>query len=674
MQQRGTTNLDESGYGKAGMMRSIWRCVLTATCVLGLSAGTAKADVLQDARTVAEAAVVADGGAFRSHRSAEHRSDSSDRSSPFRTVADIKRQAWTLPFLPGGSDGRARMAAPRSSQPAESDSEGESAASAITGPRFWFRRWPLPFQSPAAARSAASAVPSETGPPVPPRLSSVERPRPLRIEVTHQASGTTDGEGQGWQAASADTRPMRFELTARSRTLVVRGARRASQRAVEQREGDQRTAVAGGENFEPPIPRQPSRDAVAEADSADEAVRSDRNRADARGQRDRAVDAGSARAGTAEAENAGEHTSDNTDTADSQEAKSGEATGGAAEPAGDAPVDRELAELRERVAEAIDVSSRRYLTIDVHTPWQMMHGVLALRERFMIRTRDGELIPAVQWLRNGATFQGESIFLLSEDGAQGHPYTEPYIFQGHPCQFFAMLTMLNLPLDAKFVVQGREVTIADFVRHAKANVNDNEEVTWVLWSLSHYLPPDARWVNKYGEPWSIERLVRIETQNAVAEGACGGTHGLFALAYARNRARAAGRPLKGVWAAAQGKLRHYIERTRQLQNSDGSFSTEFYAGPGYSTDFETRIDATGHCLEWLMMALEDEELEQPWVRSAVRSLAGDLIENRQRPARCGPLYHSVHALVLFQERTSDGSAARQAAKTPEGAGGGQSTQ
>ncbi len=46
-----------------------------------------------------------------------------------------------------------------------------------------------------------------------------------------------------------------------------------------------------------------------------------------------------------------------------------------------APVDPLLAQ----VEEAIKVTSRRYLDGNTHTPWQMVHGLLALRENFEIK-------------------------------------------------------------------------------------------------------------------------------------------------------------------------------------------------------------------------------------------------------------------------------------------------
>jgi hypothetical protein len=133
---------------------------------------------------------------------------------------------------------------------------------------------------------------------------------------------------------------------------------------------------------------------------------------------------------------------------------------------------------------------------------------------------------------------------------------------------------------------------------------------------------------------------------------CGGTHGLYALAYARNAYLHKYHNLRGVWFEADQKIKHYIEVARSLQNFDGSFSTEYFKGPGHSRDFNERIKASGHMLEWLMMALPYDRLSEPWVRRAIASVATDLVHNSSRPAECGPLYHALHALVLYRDRVS----------------------
>ncbi len=318
-----------------------------------------------------------------------------------------------------------------------------------------------------------------------------------------------------------------------------------------------------------------------------------------------------------------------------------------AEPAAD-PLD-------VQIDKAIGITSRRKLTAGVHTPWQIMHGILALRHDFLLKkSRDSkadETVKAIDWMGSGAKHDNLTLFERTQFGGRARPYTRPYAFEGHPNQFFGIFVMSDLDKDYKFKAGDNEVSIADMVENAKMDVTQGPEVTWTLWALSHYLPTDSQWHNRYGQPWSIERMVQIQTQESVISAPCGGTHGLFALAYARNKHLAEGKQLRGVWMEADQKIKRFTEEARVLQNQDGSFSTEYFRGRGFSNDFNKRIAHSGHMLEWLMMALPQSRLKDPWVRKGLDRLATDLVENRKEAAECGPLYHALHALILYRLRT-----------------------
>ncbi len=307
--------------------------------------------------------------------------------------------------------------------------------------------------------------------------------------------------------------------------------------------------------------------------------------------------------------------------------------------------------LAAQVEEAIRVTSRRFLDTDVHTPWQIIHGLLAYRRDYLLK-QHGRKVNALEWIASGPTYQGQPWFEKTSYGGHAHPYNGvPYAFQGHPCQFLACMTMCDLPLDFKFRAGGGEtLTVTDLLHGAQMEVNEREEVTWVLWFLAHYLEPDAQWTNKDGEPWSMERLVQIETGKTVTASACGGTHGLFALAYARNGFRATGRKLYGPWLEADQKVRRYVEEARMNQNPDGTFSSNYFRGPGHSDEFEKRLGTTGHILEFLCAALPQSQLSEEWPRRAVAALAGDLIQNRLAPCECGALYHAVDSLTIYRTR------------------------
>ena len=218
------------------------------------------------------------------------------------------------------------------------------------------------------------------------------------------------------------------------------------------------------------------------------------------------------------------------------------------------------------VDKAIEVSTRRYLTGNLHTPWQIMHGLLALRQDYQVK-QGGEKVNALEWMSKGVAFKGDQWFERTRYGGRAHPYSKAYAFEGHPDQFLAILAMANVPAEHKFVTRGEQtITISDMVKHAQREINSAVEITWTLWALSHYLGADATWTSKSGEAWSIERLVRMQTREPVRTAACGGSHGLFALTYARNVYLKQGSPLRGVWLEADQKIQRYIGEARSNQN------------------------------------------------------------------------------------------------------------
>lgn len=301
--------------------------------------------------------------------------------------------------------------------------------------------------------------------------------------------------------------------------------------------------------------------------------------------------------------------------------------------------------------ETREATRRRLLSTSEHTPWQMMHGLLGLRQDFLI-LHQGETVNGLEWIKTGPMYQNEPWFQKTVHGGQAHPFNKPYWFEGHINQFLAILAMCNVPLDTQFGTPQGPITMRDMLKNAQMTVNEKEEVTWTLWALCTYLPSDAEWINARGERWSIERLVKVETAKPVGgpTSPCGGTHGLFALARARNVYLRSGKPLRGVWLQAEQKIRRYIETARMNQNSNGTLSSAFFKGRDYKDDFDKRMASTGHVLEFLMMALPQERLKEAWVRRAIEATANDLMANRKAFVSCSPLYHATNALSIYLDR------------------------
>ena len=299
---------------------------------------------------------------------------------------------------------------------------------------------------------------------------------------------------------------------------------------------------------------------------------------------------------------------------------------------------------------AIETTGKRTLTANSHSPWQIFHSILAMRENTEVRLGN-QKVNAIQWLSTAEPqFDNQPWLLLTPHGAKFHPYTRIYAFEGHPAQFLALLSQSNLPMDHQFHVQGKVVSLNDLVNNTMKEVNTKEEVTWVLWALQHFLSSDATWTNQLNETWSIERLVQMESNAPVVGAPCGGNHRLFALTRTRDKYLASGGRLRGAWFQADQKIKQHIELARSLQNGDGSFSSDSYKGPGHTPDVNKRFNTTGHTMEFLSISLPKERLNEPWVRSAIWMLSRELIIHRDTKIDCGPLFHSLNALILYRER------------------------
>jgi hypothetical protein len=308
---------------------------------------------------------------------------------------------------------------------------------------------------------------------------------------------------------------------------------------------------------------------------------------------------------------------------------------------------------RPRIEAAVrNVRQRDLLTTNAF--WTIFHGILGLGPAMTLRNPETrERIHAIDYICNGGELRG-LLFIPTKHGldVQIGPLT---VGQGHQDQFVAEMAQWGMPADQKFLVQGKEYTFMDFVRHAqmRARVTTNQELSWAILLLGQYLGTDISWTNGFGEKLHFEDLVRHELNASVEQAPCGGTHQLFGLSWVYHLHLQKGGLREGVWQGIADKTVQYRDLARKYQNSDGSFSTDFFRGPGDAADKQLRINTTGHTLEWLALALSDAELKEEWVQRAANALALMILDMQGSPIEGGSLYHAVHGLLLYYARVYD---------------------
>src|SRR5262249_41520626 len=152
----------------------------------------------------------------------------------------------------------------------------------------------------------------------------------------------------------------------------------------------------------------------------------------------------------------------------------------------------------------------------------------------------------------------------------------------------------------------------------------------------------------------FEDVVRYELAASMDTAACGGTHRLFGLSWVHHLHLRKGGQSVGVWKDVADNTAKHVKLARQYQNSDGSFSTNFFRGSGTASDVQLRMNTSGHILEWLALALSDTEVRQAWVQDAANAVALMILEHQGEGIEGGTLYHAVHGLLEYYARVYGG--------------------
>ncbi|MBN1853060.1 MAG: hypothetical protein JW829_10065, partial [Pirellulales bacterium] len=306
-------------------------------------------------------------------------------------------------------------------------------------------------------------------------------------------------------------------------------------------------------------------------------------------------------------------------------------------------------DLKNRVRRVIAFYKKPRLNTRDHCPWEILHDIIAngTEAQVLVDGPTGKPITSIGWLCFNRPAHGLQLLYLKADrmGTKQGPGV-----QGHDGQFLAALAQARVMRNYPVHVGGREFTVEGLVQYEQNTCYSHSELTFKLIGLNHYLDPDAAWKNDRGEDWSISRMVREELAQPIHGVTCGGTHRLVAMSLAVQKRQKLGLPIDGDFARAEKVVRGYQQVTFQLQNRDGSFSTEWFRGPGSNPNLERRLRTSGHLLEWVLMTLPTDQLRHPNVQRGVAYMANLLWETRYQAWDAGYLCHAVHAMNLYDQR------------------------
>jgi hypothetical protein len=338
-------------------------------------------------------------------------------------------------------------------------------------------------------------------------------------------------------------------------------------------------------------------------------------------------------------------------------------------------------DLKARIEAALAQIKKRELAPD-HGFWTIFHAILGMGfdTELVVRDKGGPTrVKAIDYVFDGKPMPGLEFLPQGKHGLDvkttGFSGGLPGFGQGHQDQFIAEMGQWGMRPDRKVIVGDETFTFHDFCRYSKARASvqkgaNKQELTWAIIVIGQYFPEgelyrkNAKneieyipWKNKEGETLNYEDIVRFEVTEPISgQGvACGGTHRLFGLSWAYHMHLRRGGKTTGVWDDVVQKVEEHKRLAQKYQNPDGSFSTNWFAGRGEAKGADARIATTGHILEWLALALTDEELRQEWVERAVAAQCLMVLETPvTSPLEGGGLYHATHGLNLYHARRFGG--------------------
>ncbi|MGB0595834.1 MAG: hypothetical protein ACPGLY_03920, partial [Rubripirellula sp.] len=278
--------------------------------------------------------------------------------------------------------------------------------------------------------------------------------------------------------------------------------------------------------------------------------------------------------------------------------------------------------------------------------WGVMHSIMVYGADTKIRT-ERRNYNAIAWIAGNNACRGQ-LLLAEEDGMI--VARSGVGLQGHQAQLLAILSLCDVPFEYSLYADDQRFTVGDLIESEMLACRRDEELTFTLIGLAHYLDTDIVWRNSEGEIWDFERLIREELKQPIVGSACGGTHRLMGYAHALRKRRAEGKPITGQWKRAETYTQDFERYAYRLQNRDGSMTTDWFEGREDNGDLDRKIQTTGHIVEWLLTLTPDSKLQDRRLVSAVRFLMKSMYEDRGRDWKIGPKGHALRSLAMYYER------------------------
>lgn len=346
--------------------------------------------------------------------------------------------------------------------------------------------------------------------------------------------------------------------------------------------------------------------------------------------------------------------------------------------------------LAKKAAKGWMAAQRPFVTTD-DEPWKMFEGIYAFGANFlMVDSVTQERTQALSYIAAG------SISGLIKKDAVG-PYFAGRVGKStgepHRNQFLADLISARVDSNTDFVTDtGDTAQILEFTNRAMQKVDpdtlaasntlitglDGNELGWTLIAFSRAQLVLSSWTNEKGRQVYFTDLLQVALDRPIEWGSDEGLNEQIGIAvalyeYKKNRLSealaaydafkkknvgAAGEKpaidtieLRGIWKEAQDHVDKVIAILKKNQNFDGTFSKSWHTAKKPSRDLGELLLFTGQALDFLAVALNDNQLKEDWMRKTVTGLSGAIIKNKYRlQDKNWALTRAAHALMFYRFR------------------------
>lgn len=230
--------------------------------------------------------------------------------------------------------------------------------------------------------------------------------------------------------------------------------------------------------------------------------------------------------------------------------------------------------------------------------------------------------------------------------------------QSHWALLLSELGKHGVSLEQEVTTATGRFSVRDVVRDTVANyTTDAPQIEWMCMSLAMYLPPNTRWVNKFGQGFSFDDMAdELLRRRFDSEGlSCHGIHLLEALVVLLRVDQQHPVLSQEQRTKTRDHLARQVTHLVQTQDQDGSWGSGWYrrrpsALPVRAeTDTASRVHVTGHHVDWMLLLMPDmlppDETFQrsaEFLQASLLAASGEEIQSHY----C-PYSHAAHVLMVL---------------------------